>query len=194
MNYFIDITLLPTDGIGHHFLWSKVFQQTHLALVENKNDTGISLCGVSFPEFNQEKHQLGGKLRIFAPQEKQLEALNLSTWLDRLSDYTHISGISDVPKNIETYVRFTRQQKKSSKERLARRAARRHNISYQQAMLERADFQPHLSNAPFIRLQSLGNGNPFRLLVLKHEVNEFVHSSAGFSSYGLSHGPVLPWF
>lgn len=194
MKYYIDITLLPSDDIGHHFLWSKVFQQIHLALVENKNDDGTSSCGITFPEFNEEKHRLGRKLRIFGPANKQLEALNLPKWLDRLHDYTHITHIRDVPESVEKYVRFSRLQKKSSKERLARRATKRHDISYEQAMLERTDFQPHLSDAPFIRLKSLGNGNQFRLLVSIENMGEFIDSAESFNCYGLSNGSVLPWF
>ena len=194
MKYFIDITLLPTDGIGHHFLWSKVFQQIHLALVENKNDDGSSSCGVTFPEFDEGKHRLGRKLRMFAPEKNHLETLNLPKWLERLHDYTHITHIRDVPENVEKYVRFTRLQTKSSKERLARRATKRHDVSYEQAMLERTDFQLHLSDAPFIRLKSLGSGNQFRIMVSKEDMADFFHSTQGFSTYGLSNGPVLPWF
>ena len=194
MKYYIDITLLPSDDIGHHFLWSKVFQQIHLALVENKNDDGTSSCGITFPESNEHKHRLGRKLRVFAPENKQLEALNLPKWLERLHDYTHITHIREVPENVEHYVRFMRVQKKSSKERLARRASKRHDISYEQAMLARADFQPRLSDAPFIRLESLGNGNQFRLLVSKEDMGEDMGSSASFNCYGLSNGSALPWF
>jgi CRISPR-associated endonuclease Csy4 len=194
MKYFIDITLLPSDDIGHHFLWSKVFQQIHLALVENKNDDGTSSCGITFPEFSEEKQRLGRKLRIFGPEKGDLETLNLPKWLDRLHDYTHITHIRDVPENVEKYVRFTRKQTRSSKERLARRAVKRHDISYEKAMLDRADFQPHLSNTPFIQLKSLGSGNQFRMFVSREVMDDFTQATYSFNAYGLSNGSVLPWF
>ncbi|WP_370059982.1 type I-F CRISPR-associated endoribonuclease Cas6/Csy4, partial [Neptunomonas phycophila] len=34
MKHYIDITLLPSDDIDIHFLWTKVMMQIHLAFVE----------------------------------------------------------------------------------------------------------------------------------------------------------------
>ena len=194
MKVYLDITLLPNDDIGHHFLWSKVFQQIHLALVENKNDSGLSSYGVTFPEFNQQKRRLGRKLRVFAPDSHDLEVLNLSKWLDRLHDYVHTTHVLSVPAKVDQYVRFTRLQKKSSKERLARRAAKRSGISYEQALQERSNFQPESSNAPFIWMKSMSNGNPFRLLVSMEKMTELTSSHSLFNTYGLSRGAVLPGF
>lgn len=194
MKAYLDITLLPSDDIGHHFLWSKVFQHIHLGLVETKNDDGTSSYGVTFPEFNENKRLLGRKLRVFAPDHNSLEALNLSKWLDRLHDYVHITQVRDVPEKVDQYVRFTRLQTKSNKERLARRAAKRKGISYEQALQERARFQPQESNAPFIHLQSLSNGNPFRLLISIEKVTELTQTAQRFNTYGLSKGAALPNF
>ena len=50
MKHYIDITLLPSDDIGVHFLWSKVMMQVHLALVEiqdsNKQVPVLSLIHI----------------------------------------------------------------------------------------------------------------------------------------------------
>ena len=194
MKAYIDITLLPSDDIGHHFLWSKVFQQVHLALVENKQDDGLSLYGVTFPEYNQKKPRLGRKLRVFAPDNNDLEELSLPKWLDRLHDYVHITSIRNVPEKVDQYVRFTRLQTKSSKERLARRAAKRCGISYEQALQERADFHPQLNNAPFVQMKSISSGRLFRLLI---SMENFTHprpDTSLFNTYGLSKGTVLPKF
>jgi len=194
MKAYLEITLLPNNDIGHYFLWSKVFQQIHLALVELKKDNDTSLCGITFPEFNEQKNQLGQKIRVFAPEKKQLEALNLVKWLKRLHDYTHMTHIRDVPDHVDQYVRFTRVQIKSSRQRLARRAVKRHSIRYAQAIANLADFQPKYSAVPFIQLKSLGNGNQFRLLISKETMSEVSNPSAQFNSYGLSNGSVLPCF
>ena len=194
MKAYLDITLLPSDDIGHHFLWSKVFQQIHLALVANKNDDNSSSYGVTFPEFNQQKHRLGRKIRAFAPNDNDLDLLNLPKWLNRLHDYVHITHVRGIPEKVDQYVRFTRLQKKSNKERLARRAAKRSGASYEQALQERSNFQPQWSNAPFIQMQSMGNGNPFRLLISMEAMTELTPSTSFFNTYGLSKGAVLPRF
>jgi CRISPR-associated endonuclease Csy4 len=194
MKSYIDITLLPCDDIGHHFLWGKVYQQVHLALVENKQANGLSSVGVAFPEFNAEHHRLGRKLRLFAPDPTCLEKLEIQRWLERLHDYVHITHIKDVPSGINTYLKFHRLQTKSSKERLARRAAKRQSISYEKALEERKDFQPQISDLPFIQIKSLGNENSFRLFISMDEVETPPDEKGHFSTYGLSKGGVLPKF
>ena len=89
MQHYIDITLLPNDEIGHYFLWGKLYQQVHLALVEQEQGQ----VGVSFPEYSKSQPRLGRKLRLFAINEQGLKQLDLSKWLTRLLDYCHISSI-----------------------------------------------------------------------------------------------------
>jgi CRISPR-associated endonuclease Csy4 len=88
MNFYQELTLLPTDDIGHYFLWSKIYQQLHLALVELTGGQGGSV-GFSFPEYSANQPRLGRKLRVFAPTEAQLTQCNVRKWLERLSDYCH---------------------------------------------------------------------------------------------------------
>ena len=38
MNYYQELSLLPQEEIPINFLWSKVFQQIHLGLVEMQDD------------------------------------------------------------------------------------------------------------------------------------------------------------
>lgn len=194
MKAYLDITLLPSDDIGHHFLWSKVFQQVHLALVENKTPDGSSTIGVTFPEFSEEAHRLGRKLRLFAENQSRLEQLDIMKWLARLRDYVHVTSIRATPEKLEGYVIFTRLRTKTSKERLARRAAKRQGIDYETALQQRSNFQPKLSSAPFIQLKSLGNGHPYRLLITAQKMAEPTANSNGFNSYGLSKGQALPMF
>ncbi len=194
MKAYLDITLLPSDDIGLHFLWGKVFQQVHLALVENKNTNGSSSVGVTFPEFNAEKHRLGRKLRLFAPNSSDLEKLSLTRWLDRLADYVHITSVRKTPRRVEQYACFSRLRTKSSRERLARRAMKRHNLTYEQALQERENFQPQWTDAPYIQLKSFGNDHPFRLFIGMEEKAGPGECSAGFNAYGLSKKVALPKF
>ncbi|MCY4226227.1 MAG: type I-F CRISPR-associated endoribonuclease Cas6/Csy4 [Gammaproteobacteria bacterium] len=194
MKAYLDITLLPNDDIGHHFLWGKVFQQVHLALVENKNTDGSSSVGVAFPEFNAEKHRLGRKLRLFAPNSSDLEKLSIARWLDRLADYVHITSVRETPQRVEQYACFSRLRTKYSRERLARRAMKRHGLTYEQALQERKNFQPQWTDAPFIQLKSLGNDHSFRLFIGMEEKGSSGEYSTGFNTYGLSKGTALPKF
>ena len=69
MNYYQDITLLPDAEANIGFLWEKVFQQVHLALVEKKNPHGKSGIAVSFPGYGNKGFPLGNKLRLLAPTQ-----------------------------------------------------------------------------------------------------------------------------
>lgn len=189
MRVYFDITLLPSDDIGHHFLWEKVYQQVHLALVENQNGEEESLIGVGFPEFNEEKHRLGRKLRVFAPSLAALNALDIQRWLDRLRDYVHITSVRDVSGTVDRYERFSRLQVKSNPERIARRAAKRSGMDYQQALDDRKSVASVRTRAPYIWMKSLSGGSRFRLFIKRDECSSV---EGGFSAYGLSKGGALP--
>lgn len=122
MRWYIDITLLPGPEIPLYFLWQKVYQQLHLAFVENQ-ENGKVRVGVAFPEYDIEKLHLGNKLRLLATDKSDLEKLNLELALARLTDYVHITGMPAVPEKIEGFAFFKRIQLKSNNERLARRRA-----------------------------------------------------------------------
>ncbi len=192
MQVYIDITLLPNAEAEPHFLLSKVFQKLHLALVENQDANGLSPVGITFPEFNEKEHTLGSKIRLFATDEKSMAHLNVQRWLNRFSDYVHITSIRPVPENITTYVRFSRIRTKTSKERLARRASRRHGISIDQALKERESFRPEYTKAPFIWMKSLSSDNQFRLFIAREEATEM--GDPCFTTYGLAKNGALPNF
>ena len=101
MNYFEEVTLIPDPENAPYFIWSKLFTQLHIALADIKNEHGIDNIGVSFPDYyydskKEQSSKLGLKLRVFALSQKELETLNLTKWLERLTDYVHIKGIKEV--------------------------------------------------------------------------------------------------
>ncbi len=59
MNYYQDLTLLSDLNISLGFLWHKVYQQVHIALVEQKVDDQHSAMAVGFPEYGCQKFPLG---------------------------------------------------------------------------------------------------------------------------------------
>jgi len=220
MKYYTEITLLPSAEIPLHFIWEKVYQQVHLALVENSFDTNEAIkgrdgkeeklkessVGVSFPKYGDKPFPLGDKLRLFAQTEEQLQKLDIGKWLNRLTDYIDCSFIiEEVPQSVNTFVRFKRVQLHTNIERLARRRAKRSEESFEQAMKHFAGFKDQESKLLFVYMTSLSSsedGAPsdrkkFRLFIEKEDVQQAQVGS--FNCYGLSSRDsdkqaTVPWF
>jgi len=194
MKYYQELTLIPDTEINSYFIWSKLYTQLHLSLVEIQNQQGNVSIGVGFPEYirNEEQNKLGNKLRLFATEEASLNLLNLPKWLSRLSDYVHCTSIRLVPERINTYAIYQRYQSKTNPERLARRYAKRNNISLETALSKYASFKEKRCSLPFVRLKSLTNSNPFDLFIQRKVVEELING--GFNTYGLSTKSSVPEF
>lgn len=192
MQYYVEITLRPDAETGLGFLWQKVFQQIHLALVEIKDENGNVNVGISFPKYNDKTFRLGNSLRLFAQTKDDLEKLRLDQWLKRLLDYVSVSDIKHVPDDIEIYVSFFRQQFKSSSERLARRQAKRKGISFEEAMKNYEMMEEQTSELPFIIFNSLSSAQKLKVFIQKEVKN--VDSAGSFNTFGLSKSATVPWF
>ena len=194
MKFYLEITLLPNPEVGRNFLWSKVFQQIHLGLVEMQDDQGRVPIGLSFPEYviGEKYSLLGGKLRLLAKDEATLSQFNASQWLSRLRDYVHCTSIRPVPEKLTGYAIYRREQPKTNKERLARRYAKRHNVDYGNALRCYSSMAHQTITVPFIRLNSLSSDKAFCLWIKKTVVSEPAGST--FSSYGLSAVSSVPEF
>jgi CRISPR-associated endonuclease Csy4 len=194
MGFYCEITLLPNPEVNLNFLWSKVFQQIHLGLVEMQGDKGQVPIGVSFPEYavGEKFSVLGSKCRLFAQDEATLAGFDTAKWLVRLSDYVHCTSIRPVPEKLKGYAIYQREQPKTSKERLARRYAARHNESYGEALLRYQEVVHKSVTIPFIRLKSLSNDQTFCLWIRKTSASE--SSGTTYSTYGLSAKTTVPEF
>lgn len=192
MKYYIDITLLPDAEANLGFLWQKVYQQLHLALVENKVSENQSAIAVSIPDYGSKAFPLGGKLRLFAQHQEQLQQLDMDKWLKHLTDYTHMTSIKNVPVSVSQFAQFRRKQFNTNSERLARRRVKRKEESLEQALKHYASFTNQETHLPFINIKSLTKGEQFRLFIAR-EV--FENSENGiFNCYGLSQGATVPLF
>ena len=196
MKYYLELTLINSMQIQTYALWSKLYTQLHLALVEVKDQHDIVNVGVSFPEYqlNEEKNIccLGAKLRIFAHTEEDLQKLDIKRWLGRLSDYIHISSIRSVPEHRVTgHATFSRKQVKTNADRLARRHTKRCDIDFEEAKNRYQHVGTNL-DLPYIQLKSLTNQQPFRLFILKE--HKTTMEGGRFSSYGLSGNATVPEF
>lgn len=192
MKYYIDINLLPSADISLYFIWQKLYQQTHLALAENKTAENSSEVGVSFPDFNADEFSLGTKLRLFAADEQTLRDLQCEKWLERLQDYVHVKPISPVPEKVTGYACFRHVKMKGSKEKMARRRAKRKGETLEQALAHFADYEEQRSKLPFINMVSQTNGQHFRLFIEKQPMAQ--PQSGYFSCYGLSHTATVALF
>ncbi len=195
MKYYIEMTLLDNPDLNLFSLWSKVFQQIHLGLVEIQDDQGQVPIGLSFPEYviGEKYSLLGSKLRLFANDEAGLKQFDAVKWLARLSDYVHCTSIRPVPEKLIGYATYQREQPKTNPERLARRYARRHNVEYEIALTLYSKKNYQAINSPFIRLKSLSSDNNFCLWIKKIRVDT-QSSTTKFSRYGLSSVSTVPEF
>ncbi|MBW6453087.1 MAG: type I-F CRISPR-associated endoribonuclease Cas6/Csy4, partial [Methyloprofundus sp.] len=78
MNYYLDITLLPDAEANLGFLWQKIFQQVHIALVDNKVADNESAIALSIVNYGDKDFPLGNKLRLLAKNEEALQKLDIN--------------------------------------------------------------------------------------------------------------------
>jgi CRISPR-associated endonuclease Csy4 len=192
MKYYLDITLLPDAETNLGFLWQKIYQQIHLALVENKVGKNQSEVAVSFPEYGNKGFPLGAKLRLFAETKEKLEQFHIGQWLKRFTDYVHCTSIKGVPESVSSFACFERFQIASNKECKARRRVKRHGGTFDEALAYFINYEEQFSEFPFINMNSLSKNEKFKLFVNKTDVRE--QCDGGFNCYGLSKIATVPLF
>ena len=200
MKYYIEVTLIENPELVAYQLWSKLYTQLHIALAEMKNSDNKVNIGVSFPQyrFNQTKGVgfLGEKLRIFAQSEAELQTLDLKKWLDRLTDYVHMTSIREVPENVKGYAIYKRKQVKTNVQRLARHRVKRGDISFDEALARYSNVLT-TTDLPYIQMLSLSTSDEqdkkrFKLFIEKYDAQQ--SETQVFSSYGLSSVSSVPEF
>jgi CRISPR-associated endonuclease Csy4 len=198
MTHYIEITLLPNEEVSLYFLWSRVFSQLHLAMVENKRTIegkDYSPVGVSFSEYRLDEHRdgffsLGAKLRLFGSQA-DLTALRLDHWLARLLDYVHKTAIEPVPNDKTIgFVTVARYRPNANNEALARRRARRKGESFEEALKHFETRELEWKNLPFVQIKSETTQKLFSLCI---DQKTAAQAQKGFFSlYGLSGAATVP--
>ena len=184
MNYYIELTLIKDSEISPYFIWSKLYTQLHLAFVEQKDANEQIPYGVSFPEYKTVENKgkrlmlLGSKLRVFAHSMDDLQKLDLNKWLERLTDYVHVKSSKQV-EGVTQYLTVNRYRPKASAENLARRYARRKNISVEDALKRLEGYQPKHAPFPYIQLKSLSGEREFSLCINQ----QMVEKASGRASF-----------
>lgn len=213
MNYYQDIRLLPDAESSLGFIWQKVYQQIHIALVENKIGENHSAIGLSIPGYVDPKEgirtfPMGDILRLFAETEQVLESLNIAKWLLRLEDYAQVKSIKPVPDNCR-YACFKRKTVKGEKRILAKaqqmanyKAAETDEPAEKWFKHYRQESAKLSSNLPFVQISrsqnELTQGKSGFKLFIDMQIYD-APKKGKFNCYGLSytsndaHGTV-PWF
>ncbi|WP_440336674.1 type I-F CRISPR-associated endoribonuclease Cas6/Csy4 [Mitsuokella multacida] len=193
MWFFQDVILQPTEDISTSFLWSRVYRQIHLVLVSSKDEQGMIRCGVAFPEYSDATPTLGRTLRLLALEESDLQRLNLIDALKRFTpDYVKVKSIRPVPvRSCKGFVTYSRYQPEATTVQKARRYAKRHNISIEEAQ-KLFPTPVNETHYPYIQLESMTNHHRFSLFIQKKEADE--HPCEGFSAYGFSKRSSVPDF
>jgi CRISPR-associated endonuclease Csy4 len=199
MNYYIELKLLTDTEISLGFIWSKVYMQMHLALVERRDENNLVSIGFAFPNYHKERF-LGNIVRIFAHSKEELQTLNINKWLNRLLDYIELTPIKEVPQEIKTFATFGRKRLKSNADirRLAKRHAKRNNISEEEALTlyakteEKYKRLKEKNKLAFINIKSLSNDNLMKIFIIKKESTE--ENKGKFNTYGLSNTSTVPIF
>ena len=109
MRFYQEITLIETLDASPYFIWSKLYTQLHLALVEQQNSDKTVNFGVSFPNYvaprieqDEKGAILGNKLR-FTPLLRSYKA-EFTQMAGTSSDYLHVRSIQPVPATTPEYV------------------------------------------------------------------------------------------
>ncbi|VEG12546.1 type I-F CRISPR-associated endoribonuclease Cas6/Csy4 [Moraxella cuniculi] len=197
MNYYIELTVIDSPELTAYQIWSKLYTQLHLAFVEQQDDDGEISYGVGFPQYriNADKQIgfLGFRVRIFAPTEQALQDLNLAKWLERLTDYVHMTSIRAVPQDRVTgHACYYRTAPKIPLRHRILHQAKRRGISVEEVRAYFQDYQETKTAEPFVQLNSLTNGHSFRLYIGK--TVKMQPQSGSFSVYGLSRETTVPEF
>ena len=199
MKYFQDITLIPDAEANLGFLWYKIFQQIHIALVENKISEKESAIAISIPEYGNKNFPLGRKLRLLAKDSSLISNLNTHKWLNRLSDYVHIKSIQEVPQSVMHHTRFSRKNV-CSIERKAINRAEHLNKPYDEVLkFLLNENKNHKCELPFVHVESQSSEtdktqkkNRYPLFIEKTLFEEPIEGT--FDCYGLSKTATVPWF
>lgn len=192
VKYYQELTLLPDAEITENHIWSKLYQQLHLALASQMDGEAKGRVGVSFPQYEDgDKVRLGSKLRLWAETEEELTKLDIKKWLQRYQDYIHITRIRPIPSVVKGYVVYRRYHQEASAMQKARRYAKRHSVPYEEAI----KMFPQMCDGiklPYVKMSSETNKQRYRLYIerIPHDNQKML----GFGSYGLDNQSTVPDF
>jgi len=187
MKHYVELQIRSMPEMIPEHILGKAFERIHLALVIS----GRSDIGMSFPEVDEKKPALGGRLRLHGSDAALAELLK-AVGVTSLLDYLALSEIKPVPEGC-SFRLVSRVQIRNGLEARRRRLARRHNLSLEEAVSRMPDSLRRWSGLPFIHMYSYSTGQHYRLFI-KHGSVLTQPSPGRFNAYGLSQEATIPWF
>lgn len=189
MDHYIDIRLRPDPDFPAPMLMGALYGKLHRALHDlNTHDIGISL-----PDHKTgiRARTPGDRLRLHATQP-HLDQLMNTSWLTGMRDHVVVAPVQRVPGNARHRAVRRRQFNTGSPSR-ARRYARRHEISEEEARRLMATPGERQITLPFIQLASRSTGERFPLFI-EHGPPQTEPTEGRFNRFGLSQDATVPWF
>lgn len=189
MDHYIDIRLRPDPDFAPPMLMGALYNKLHRALF----DLQATDLGVSFPghKHGVRARTLGDHLRLHGTQTR-LEQLMAADWLTGMRDHTQVSELLAVPASAQ-HINVARKQFNTGSESRAKRYAKRHDISEEEARKIYTKVADKRIEFPFVQINSRSTQQRFSLFI-EHGKPQEKPVSGSFSHYGLSPSATVPWF
>lgn len=189
MDHYIDIRLRPDPDFAPAMLMGALYNKLHRALF----DLQAVDVGVSFPghKHGVRARTLGEHLRLHGSQTR-LQQLMSADWLTGMRDHTQVSEVLTVPADAQ-HITVARKQFNTGSESRAKRYAKRHSISEEEARGIYAKVAARRIELPFVQINSRSTQQRFSLFIA-HGKPVASATEGAFSHYGLSPNATVPWF
>lgn len=189
MDHYIDIRLRPDPDFAPAMLMGALYNKLHRALFDLQTED----LGVSFPSHKHgvRARTLGDHLRLHGTQAR-LQQLMSTDWLTGMRDHTQVSEVLTVPASAQ-HINVARKQFNTGSESRAKRYAKRHDISEDEARKIYAKLAERRIELPFVQINSRSTQQRFSLFI-EHGKPAVSATEGTFSHYGLSPNATVPWF
>ncbi|MGP9686911.1 type I-F CRISPR-associated endoribonuclease Cas6/Csy4 [Halomonas sp. AOP25-F1-15] len=189
MDHYIDIRLRPDPDFAPAMLMGALYNKLHRALF----DLQAVDVGVSFPghKHGVRARTLGDHLRLHSTQAR-LQQLMSADWLTGMRDHSQVSEVIAAPAGAQ-HINVARKQFNTGSESRAKRYAKRHDISADEARKIYAKLAERRIEFPFVQINSRSTQQRFSLFI-EHSKPAMSATKGEFSHYGLSPNATVPWF
>ncbi|MDR5898957.1 type I-F CRISPR-associated endoribonuclease Cas6/Csy4 [Halomonas vilamensis] len=189
MDHYIDIRLRPDPDFAPAILMGALYNKLHRALF----DLQAADVGVSFPDHKHglRARTLGDHLRLHGTQARLQQLMN-AVWLTGMRDHAQVSEVLAVPAGAQ-HINAARKQFNTGSPSRAKRYAKRHDISEEEAQQIYAKLAERRIELPFVQINSRSTQQRFSLFI-EHCKPQEKPVAGTFSHYGLSPNATVPWF
>ncbi|GAA3902194.1 type I-F CRISPR-associated endoribonuclease Cas6/Csy4 [Halomonas cibimaris] len=180
MTHYMDIRLRPDPEFPEVFLLRALYSKLHRVLFDlDAND-----IGVSFPQHRVgvKARTMGNHLRLHGSRER-LEKLAQTGWLNGMRDHVMVSDIAQVPESAR-HVVVRRRQFNTGSESRAKRYAKRHGISMEEARTLYQKPAARRIELPYVQFNSRSTQEQFCLFI-EHGKPKETSVEGTFNHYGL---------